>query len=200
MTLSGARIVAVIGALATAAAVTSCSTSPSPHQHVPSAISGSNAQPTERNADDVAFAVNMMPHHQQAVEMSAMVPSRSANPQLLVVAQHISSDQQAEILTFEGLVLQWHEPSDGHSGHTGVMTMAGMVDPATMNRLRSLRGAEFEQLWLRSMIRHHQGAITMAQNELAHGESPDARQLAEMIITAQRREIAQMTDLLNVTE
>ena len=51
-----------------------------------------------------------------------------------------------------------------------------------------------------SMISHHQGAITMAQTELAHGQSSDAIELAGMIINAQQREIAQMNDLLNVRE
>jgi uncharacterized protein (DUF305 family) len=80
------------------------------------------------------------------------------------------------------------------------MTMSGVVDPTTRNQLRSLRDAPFDELWISSMIGHHQGAITMAQRELAHGQSGDARRVAEMIITAQRSQIAQMNDLLNVTQ
>ena len=199
----GLLITVMLGVSATAAAVTSCSVSAPTHHHGSSAISSPNAQSAEHNPDDVAFAVNMMPHHQQGVELAAMVPSRTTNPELLVVAKHIAMDQQAEVLTFEGLLARWGEPADGHGGHSGhtrAMTMSGMVDPTTMNQLRSLRGAAFDELWISSMIGHHQGAITMAQNELAHGQSADAHRVAELIITAQRREIAQMNALVSVSE
>ena len=54
-------------------------------------------QPAGYNADDVAFATNMIPHHQQAVELSAMVPDRSTNAELVALAQQISAAQQPEI-------------------------------------------------------------------------------------------------------
>jgi uncharacterized protein (DUF305 family) len=75
--------------------------------------------------------------------------------------------------------------------------MAGMVDQATMNKLTSLFGADFDRLWLSAMIGHHKGAITMAQAQLAHGENPDAIHMAHLIITAQQREIAYMSHLLS---
>ena len=50
--------------------------------------------------------------------------------------------------------------------------MQGMVDDATMIKLRSLKGAEFDTLWLQSMISHHQGAIEMADTEIADGQQP----------------------------
>ena len=60
-------------------------------------------------------------------------------------------------------LVQWDvqpDPSSDHSGHG--MAMQGMVDDATMAKLQSLKGAEFDTLWLQSMIGHHQGAIEMA--------------------------------------
>lgn len=179
-------------ALAVACGVSSCG-GPTAVDHT----AGSNSsQAAQHNADDVAFAVNMRPHHQQAVELSAMVPSRTTNPDLLVVAKHISMDQQAEIRTFNGLLARWGNPVAPRGG----MTMSGMVDTSTMIKLRSLRGTAFDELWMTSMIAHHQGAITMAQAELARGQSPDARHIAEMIVTAQKREISRMKDLLGVTK
>ena len=71
-----------------------------------------NSQSAEHNAADVAFAEDMIPHHRQAVEMTAWVPSRSTNPDLLVMATHISSDQQAEIRTMKGLLAQWGVQDD----------------------------------------------------------------------------------------
>jgi uncharacterized protein (DUF305 family) len=78
--------------------------------------------------------------------------------------------------------------------------MPGMVDDATMTQLKSLSGPAFDELWLTSMIDHHQGAVTMAHTEIADGQNPDAKKLAEMIITAQQREIAQMNNLVSATE
>ena len=162
-----------------------------------------DSRSAEHNTADIAFAEDMIPHHRQAVDMTAMVPSRSTNPDLLVMATHISSDQQAEILTMKGLLAQWgvpdapsHENPEDHSG----MHIAGMVDGATLNTIQSLSGPSFDALWMTSMISHHQGAIAMAQNEIDQGRSPDAIKLAKMIISAQQREIAQMNHLLSVTQ
>jgi uncharacterized protein (DUF305 family) len=80
------------------------------------------------------------------------------------------------------------------------MLMAGMVDQATLDRLQSLDDDAFDTLWVTSMIGHHQGAITMAQDEIAHGQSADAIHVARLIITAQQREIAMMTHLISASQ
>jgi uncharacterized protein (DUF305 family) len=74
--------------------------------------------------------------------------------------------------------------------------MPGMVDEATMARLTSLEGSEFDQLWLQSMIGHHQGAIEMAKTEIANGANVDAKSIAQNIVTTQQAEIDQMNQLL----
>ena len=136
-------------------------------------------QPAGYNADDVAFATNMIPHHQQAVELSAMVPDRSTNAELVALAQQISAAQQPEINVMKVFLVQWNENPDTNSGHAGHgSTMQGMVDAATMTKLESLNGAEFDKLWLESMISHHQGAIEMAKAEIANGDNVDAKTLA----------------------
>jgi len=193
-------------ALAMVAALSSCgSTSHDEHAgHDPAAAS----QSADHNAADVAFAQGMLPHHRQAVDMAAMVPSRTTNADVRMMATHISWDQQAEILTMTGMLAQWGEPvatdHDEHGGMTmpGMVdgVMPGMVDDATMTQLKSLSGPAFDELWLTSMIDHHQGAVTMAHTEIADGQNPDARKLAEMIISAQQREIAQMNNLVSATE
>jgi uncharacterized protein (DUF305 family) len=127
--------------------------------------------------------------------MAAMVPSRSTNPNMRVIAIHIITDQQAEISLLEGFLKQWGAPVNG-----GTMVMDGMVDQATMNELRSLTGPSFDRLWMDSMIGHHRGAVTMATEELAHGESPDALRMARIIVNVQQREISYLTDLLSATE
>jgi uncharacterized protein (DUF305 family) len=191
------RVVAAI-VLVFAAVLTSCSNSVT---DPPSAQSSA-----AHNAADVAFARNMIPHHQQAVLLAAMVRARTANADLRVTATHIGADQQAEIRTLNGLLAEWGEPVDpggmSPSDHGGMAMagMAGMVDQGILDRLQTLDDDAFDTLWVTSMISHHQGAITMAQDEIAHGQSADAVDVARLIITAQQREIAMMTHLISASQ
>jgi uncharacterized protein (DUF305 family) len=194
-------------ALAMVAVLSSCGSLSQEHAgHHPAPASQSADQNADHNAADVAFAQEMIPHHRQAVEMAAMVPSRTTNPDVRMMATHISWDQQAEIRTMTGLLAQWGEPvAMDHGGMPGMPgmvdgVMPGMVDGATMTQIQSLSGPAFDELWITSMIDHHQGAVTMAHTEIADGQSPDAKKLAEMIISAQQREIAQMNNLVSARE
>ena len=198
MTLT-ARIAALIAALATALFLSSCSSpaSDGPTDNKSTDEPVITGQPAGYNADDVAFATNMIPHHEQAVELSAMVPDRTTNTELITLAQQISAAQQPEINVMKVFLVQWNENPDSNSGHAGHgNTMQGMVDAATMTKLQSLQGAEFDKLWLESMISHHQGAIEMAKAELANGDHVDAKGLAKNIVTTQEAEIGQMKQML----
>ena len=203
MTPITARIAAVLVALATALFVSACSepagsSSDSHTDHQNSDEPVVTGQPAGYNADDVAFATNMIPHHQQAVDLSALVPDRSTNPEVTKLASDIAAAQGPEIETMKVFLVQWNENPDTKtgSGHGGHGAMQGMVDEATMARLESLKGAEFDTLWLQSMIGHHQGAIEMAKAEVANGENVDAKGLANDIITTQQAEIGQMKQML----
>ena len=190
---------AALAALTAALFLSSCSTSASDsHADHPQTdqpvITG---QPAGYNADDVAFAANMIPHHQQAVDLSAMVPDRSTNAGLVALADQISAAQQPEINVMKVFLVQWNENPDTNSGHAGHgSTTQGMVDAATMTKLESLSGEEFDELWLASMISHHQGAIEMAKAEIANGDNVDAKTLANNIVTTQDAEIGQMKQML----
>ena len=71
-----------------------------------------------------------------------------------------------------------------------------MMSQADMDALKNANGAEAARLFLTGMIAHHQGAITMAKDELANGQNPEAKQLAQDIIDAQQAEITTMNQLL----
>jgi uncharacterized protein (DUF305 family) len=196
---ASSSIVAVL-TLLLFATIVSCSGSDA-HSHHDAAAHDSAGQQAAHNTADIDFARNMIPHHQQAVELAAMVPARTANPALRVTATHIGADQQAEIRTLEALLAGWGEPSeDPHATHDAMPMMMGMVDRATLDRLESLHDASFDTLWVTSMISHHQGAVTMAQDEIAYGQSPDAIHVANLIITTQQREIAMMTHLISASQ
>jgi uncharacterized protein (DUF305 family) len=196
MTSTSTRIIAGFAALASAVVVSSCTKTEDHAEHASSAAT-TTAQVAVHNADDVMFAQMMIPHHQQAVELSALVPDRSTNSAVVKLAATISGEQQPEITAMKALLVQWEVNPDtaaDHSDHG--MPMQGMVDDATMTKLRSLKGAEFDTLWLQSMISHHQGAIEMADTEIAKGQSPDMVSMAKNIVTAQQAEIDQMKQML----
>jgi uncharacterized protein (DUF305 family) len=197
------RIGAILAAMATAVFLSACGNGATStdghtdHEHTSEApvISGA---PAGFDNDDVLFAKNMIPHHEQAVALSALAPTRSASPELIALAQQISVAQAPEIDTFKAFLVQWQEnPADGtgHAEH-GDMNMAGMVDDDTMAKLASLTGAPFDQLWLTSMIGHHRGAIAMAKAEAENGVNVDAKALAQTIITTQQAEIDQMEKMV----
>ena len=75
-----------------------------------------------------------------------------------------------------------------------------MVDQSTMTGLQSLDGAAFDLLWAKSMIGHQQGAVMMAQDEIARGQSVDAIHAATLIVEAQQREIASMNHLISAPQ
>jgi uncharacterized protein (DUF305 family) len=208
--------IALLAAVPTAVLLSAC-TSPASDEHAnhqqgsESSQSSPAAQPAGFNDQDVDFATNMIPHHQQAIEMAAMVPERSTNPAVLKLAADISAAQGPEIETLKVFLVQWKQgadtpdPSqapDAHQGHDGGMqpmdpaAMQGMVDAAAIANLASLKGPEFDKLWMQSMISHHEGAIEMANAEIAGGANVDAKSLAQQIVTAQQGEITQMKQML----
>lgn len=199
--MTSKTIPAALAAVATALLLSACgaATQDAHTDHTPSDTVVISAEPAGFDAADVTFATNMIPHHQQAVELSALVPDRTTNPELLALARQISGAQQPEIDTMKAFLVQWNEnpqDSSGHADHGGHAGMAGMVDDATMAKLKTLNGAGFDTLWLNSMIAHHQGAIEMAKAELADGQNVDAKTLAQSIVTAQQAEIDQMQKIL----
>jgi len=195
-------LTAVLGALAAALLLVGCGGGSAAHDAHATAtdtdapvISG---EPANFNAADVSFATMMIPHHQQAVELAALVPGHTTNAELTALAQQISAAQEPEITTMKAFLVQWNGGESAHAGHDMSM-MPGMVDAATMAKLPTLQGAEFDTLWIQSMIGHHRGAIDMAKTELADGTNADAKQLAQSIITAQQAEIDQMNKMLGTS-
>lgn len=195
MTSTPSRIVAAAAALATAVVVSSCGKTEGMSQHAPATASTSEAV-AAHNADDVMFAQMMIPHHQQAIDLAAMAAVHTTNQAVRTLAGKISDEQQPEIDQMTALLQQWNvDPAMGdHSGHGAAMQ--GMVDDATMTKLKSLNGPQFDTLWLQAMIGHHQGAIEMAKAEIANGQSADLTAMAKSIVTAQQAEIDQMKQML----
>ena len=163
------------------------------------ATTSSNAQ---FNDADVTFATEMIPHHQQAVEMAELAADRAPSPEIRQLAEDIEAAQGPEIETMTQWLKNWGQetPSGsmdhGDMGHGDSQEMPGMMDEAEMTQLMKSDGATFDQMFLQMMVEHHEGVIEMARTEQANGENPDAVALAKQIESDQEAEIATMKDLL----
>jgi uncharacterized protein (DUF305 family) len=150
--------------------------------------------PSSHNEADVSFIELMIPHHQQAVEMATLAETRTDSPEVKDLAAAIEAAQDPEIQTMQGWLKSWGE--DGTSHEMTNDEMPGMVDDKTMGDLGKATGTAFDQLFLTSMIAHHEGAIAMAESEKSDGVHKGALSLADAIIKTQTAEIKQMQKLL----
>ncbi len=144
------------------------------------------------NEADVRFVQGMIPHHEQAVEMStiALDPAVGASAVVVDLARRISAAQGPEIEQMRGYLTTWNQSEMGmdHSGHD----MKGMISGDEMTGLAQARGSEFDRLFLSAMIAHHEGAVASAEAVQAAGRDPEVKALAGAIIAAQEAEIAEM--------
>lgn len=182
-------------AVATALVLVGCSSSPADNEH--SNHDDAGASPTTDssasfNEADVMFAQMMIPHHQQAVEMSELVLANpDTGPEVLALAQQIRDAQAPEIELMTGWLEDWGAEATAmdHGDHGG---MEGMLSDDEIAELAAASGSDVDRLFLAGMIAHHEGAIAMAQDEIDTGANPEAIALAEQIVTAQQEEITAM--------
>lgn len=219
------RSMAVAGAaMAALIALAGCSstTKPAPSGTAPAsataAASSTTAEPDTQahNNYDVMFTQHMIPHHQQAIEMSDVILGKQGiDPRVTALANQIKAAQGPEIQQMQGWLSQWGAPSmpmtpdgmDDMPGHDGMPGMpghdmpgmgegTGMMSEADMAALRDATGPAASRLFLTQMIQHHQGAITMSQKEIGQGQSPATIALAKSIAESQQKEINEMNNIL----
>ncbi len=153
------------------------------------------------NAQDVTFVKDMIPHHEQAVVMSDLALGQAGSPAVKDLATRIKAAQAPEIATMQGWLTAWGEDAaGGHDmGSMGSMDMGGMkgmVSDEDLSALRAASGTEFDKLYLKDMIAHHEGAVEMAKAEIAKGKDPAAKTLAQQITSSQEKEITEMRQLM----
>lgn len=158
-----------------------------------SGSSTSAAPAANFNDADVMFLQMMYPHHAQAVEMAKLVPTRSQNQQVKDLAAAIEKAQAPEMQQMTTLLAGFGKPAPSA---TMSHSMPGLMTPQQMTELTGLSGAAFDKMWLQMMVEHHQGAITMANDELKNGTNADAKKMAESIVTTQQAEITTMNGML----
>jgi uncharacterized protein (DUF305 family) len=149
----------------------------------------------------IRFMTGMIGHHAQAITMSELAPSRTDNGAIRTLAARIINAQRDEI----GIMTRWLRErgqvvaSADHAGHDGHAMMPGMLTPAQLQELTAARGREFDRLYLRLMIQHHEGAVTMVTELFGtDGAAQDQTvfRFASDVQVDQRTEIARMQRML----
>jgi uncharacterized protein (DUF305 family) len=140
----------------------------------------------------------MIPHHQQAIEMSDTVLAKQGiDPRVIDLANRIKAAQGPQIAQMQSWLSQWAVPTmpvppDGMAGHD----ISGMMSEQDMSDLSHAQGVDAGKMFLTQMIAHHQGAITMGTGEIHNGQYPPAVSMARSIVTGQQQEIAEMQGIL----
>lgn len=157
---------------------------------------------TPHTRADVDFMHGMIHHHAQALLMTSLVRKRSESERIPLLARRTEISQQAEIETMERwLRARGEKPPDAESHRTGhgpgASLMPGMVSAHKLARLAAAEGEEFDGLFLKYMIRHHQGALTMVRELVAEGggNEPEIGAFTRHVEADQGIEIARMEEL-----
>src|SRR5262249_14062367 len=159
-----------------------------------------------RSHADAEFMQGMIMHHAQAVEMTALIDSHTANQELQLLGAKISRSQTDEIKFMkrwlaargEPLTMASHTMTGMDMSH-GSMLMPGMLTSEQMEALRKARGAEFDRLFLSGMIQHHGGALTMVKDlfdTAGSGQDAELFDFTTDVDTGQRAEIRIMQGML----
>jgi uncharacterized protein (DUF305 family) len=178
------------------------------------AIAAAQAQPAaqtpQHSEADVRFIHGMIGHHAQALEMTALVPARSARDDVRLMAERIDVSQRSEIermhrwLRARGLAVPAadahpaHPPAGGAHAQHGAGAhagMPGMATPEEMARLAQATGEVFDALFLELMIRHHEGALVMVDalfGSRGGGQDSEIYSIASEVDADQRMEIDRM--------
>ena len=171
----------VVAVLAGAAMLATAACGGAPTGDAPTGDAASGA-PTRA---DLEFVQMMIPHHEQAIEMSDLALDGRGTA-VTAIATDILAAQGPEIDAMRAILARWGEDEDEHAAHMG---MAGMASQDDLADLATLEGAAFDARWAALMIAHHEGAIEMARAVLADGADPEVRAIAEAVIAVQEREI-----------
>ena len=168
---------------------------------------GSQAPSDQANNVDRAFVRSMIPHHKSAIAMAKMAQKNAKHAEIKTLALNVVTTQSAEVDQLNGIAksIGTKPAGDGgmsgmsHGGHSmgdssDVGTLGLTDEEAGMSMdMSSLDTAKpFDRVFIDMMVRHHEGAVRMAQVELARGKNSELKVLARKIVSAQKREIKEM--------
>ncbi len=151
-------------------------------------------------APDVEFMQGMIGHHAQALEMTALLYTRTNRPEMKLLAERIDVSQGDEIKMMKAwLTARGLDVGSEHAHHMGGALMPGMLTAEQMTKLGAAKGDEFDRLFLEAMIFHHLGAITMVETLLAApggAHESEIFDFASHVDSDQKMEISRMRAML----
>jgi uncharacterized protein (DUF305 family) len=158
------------------------------------------------NHQDVTFTEGMIPRQRQARYMGTLAEGRTNNPMVLMMASRIRGWQDGWTEAMSTCLTAWgHSTPRGMMGSTHSGTMMGgdpdgMMTGADLSELAATSGPEFDQMFLRMMVRHHQGTLALAHEEAMRGLDPAAVKLARRVRVVQLRELMRMQQMQQVRD
>ena len=174
---------------------------PGQPSHLIGAAQASDLSKVQYTGADIKFMQGMIGHHAQAVEMVALVPSRTSSEDVKRLALRIDVSQKDEMnMMREWLQARGQQLPDPRAHHMmGATLMPGMLTAEEMEQLAAATGAAFDRLFLAGMIKHHGGAIEMVHDLFATdgaGQTPEIFSYASDVDADQRMEIDRMGSML----
>ncbi|MFI8893273.1 DUF305 domain-containing protein [Streptomyces paradoxus] len=168
---------------------------------------GDNPASGAFNDTDVMFAQMMIPHHEQALEMAGLADGRASDAGVKTLVADIEKAQDPEIRTLKSWLKAWGKPESAEESTPGMdhgsggmdhgSGMSGMMSEADMKKLQAAKGTEFDRMFAEMMIEHHEGAITMAEDEQKNGRNATAKKLAADVVKAQSAEVDKFEKILD---
>ena len=142
---------------------------------------------------DVMFLQMMIPHHQQAIDISGLALTKGEDAELLALAKNIRDEQAAEIVTMKA----WLDAAgaDLEMDHGASHSMSGMLSDSELAALDKASGKSFDVLWLKGMTGHHDGAIDMAAM-IENATNADVKSFGQAIVTTQSAQNKQMAAMI----
>ena len=150
-------------------------------------------------AADVRFMQGMIPHHRQALEMTALVRQHATTAAVRQMALRMEISQRDEIAMMSTWLRERGESVEMSSMGMAHHRMMGMLTPEQMETLANARGVEFDRLFLEGMIQHHEGALDMVTtlfNTSGAAQESTVFKFAEEVDADQLMEIERMQALL----
>jgi len=144
------------------------------------------------SAADAMFLQMMLPHHEQALQMSELALTNTDSTEVRLTAKSIRKLQTLEIEKMKSWLSEAGLPTDEHMTHAG---NDGMMTEQQMNDLSMARDKDFDLQFLSGMIVHHRGAIKMAQDEIENGSNAKVKAMAAAIVLSQTAEVLAMDAL-----
>ena len=145
------------------------------------------------SSDDIMFLLMMIPHHQQAIEMSDLALTKSSDSELLALAKDIRDGQGAEIVKMKAWLAGANAGMD--PGHSMGDSMGGMLSDSELAALKAATGKSFDLLWLKGMTGHHVGAIDMA-TMITDARNAEIKSFGQTIVTLQSAQNKQMAAMI----